>query len=296
MHSMATPRLALLTTLIAAYSAAMYSPYRTPAKVALLAVAALISTYFRAALPDIPSVFTSFAVIVPLILATETIRTARARVLALAAQQDEQTQHAIEQERARIARELHDVVTHNVSVMVVQAGAARKIMATAPDTAATALLAVEASGRTAMAELRQVMELLAPGDEERELAPQPGLDQLPALIDRVRATGMRVEYAVSGAPRPLAQGVDLAGYRVVQEALTNTVKHAEGASARVQVEFGEAELRITVTDAGGAPGPSAATGNGRGLLGLRERLAVYDGSLDTGPLDGGFRLMARIPV
>ncbi|HEY2700420.1 MAG TPA: histidine kinase [Pseudonocardiaceae bacterium] len=295
-HSMATPRLALLTTLIAAYSAAMYSPYRTPAKVALLAVAALISTYFRAALPDIPSVFTSFAVIVPLILATETIRTARARVLTLAAQQDEQTQHAIEQERARIARELHDVVTHNVSVMVVQAGAARKIMATAPDTAATALLAVEASGRTAMAELRQVMELLAPGDEERELAPQPGLDQLPALIDRVRATGMRVEYAVSGAPRPLAQGVDLAGYRVVQEALTNTVKHAEGASARVQVEFGEAELRITVTDAGGAPGPSAATGNGRGLLGLRERLAVYDGSLDTGPLDGGFRLMARIPV
>jgi signal transduction histidine kinase len=298
MHGVATPRLSLLTTLIGAYSAAMYSPYRAPAKLALLAVAALISTYFRAALPDIPSIFTSFAVIIPLILATETIRTARARVLHLAAHQEKQTQHAIEQERARIARELHDVVTHNVSVMVVQAGAARKIMATAPDTAATALLAVEASGRTAMAELRQVMGLLAPDNAaaDQELSPQPGLDQLPALIDRVRATGMRVEYAVSGAPRPLGSGAGLAAYRVVQEALTNTVKHAEGASARVRVEFGDDELRITVTDVGGTPGASAATGNGRGLLGLRERLALYDGSLDTGPRDGGFRVTARIPA
>lgn len=295
-HHLPPPLLALVSTLIAAYSAAMHSPYRLPAKLALLAVAALISTYFQALLPNIPSLFTPFAVAIPLILATETIRTARWRVLDLAAQQEEQTRHAIEQERSRIARELHDVVTHNVSVMVVQAGAARKIMATAPEAATDALLAVEASGRTAMAELRQVMELLAPGEQDRELAPQPGLDQLPALIDRVRGTGMRVEYTVTGQPRQLAQGVDLAGYRMVQEALTNAVKHAQGASARVRVEFGESELRITVTDDGGTPSPNAATGNGRGLLGLRERLAVYHGSLDAGPHEGGFRVDGRIPA
>jgi signal transduction histidine kinase len=305
MYGSATPRLALLTSLIAAYSATMYSPYRAPTRLALLAAVVLIATYFRTALPDIPNLFTSAVVLIPLGLAAETIRTARVRaedsrqrVLDMADEQEENTRRAIEQERSRIARELHDVVTHNVSVMVVQAGAARKIMATAPDRATDALLAVEASGRSAMAELRQVMGLLTPNNQEDsdQLSPQPGLDQLPALIERVRGTGMVVEYTVTGMPRPLPQGVDLAGYRVVQEALTNTVKHAEGASARVQVEFGEAELRITVTDAGGAPGASAATGNGRGLLGLRERLAVYDGSLDTGPLDGGFRLMARIPV
>ncbi len=304
MHGSATPRVALLTCLIGAYSAAMYSPYRAPTRLALLAGAVLIATYFRTALPDIPSLFTSFAVLVPLGLAAETIRTARARaedsrqrVLEMADEHEEKTRHAIEQERSRIARELHDVVTHNVSVMVVQAGAARKVMASAPDRATDALLAVEASGRTAMAELRQVMGLLTPSDSaEDELAPQPGLDQLPALIEGVRGTGMAVEYAVSGTPRPLSQGVDLAAYRVVQEALTNTVKHAVGASARVCVEFADDRLRVTVTDAGGRPGASAATGNGRGLLGLRERLAVYQGSLDAGPHRGGFRVRATIPV
>ena len=295
MNDSATPRVALLTSLIAAYSAAMYSPYRLPAKLALLAGAGLIAGYFRSALPDIPSIFTSFLVIIPLILATEAIRKARGRVLHMADQHEERTRHAIEQERARIARELHDVVTHNVSVMVVQAGAARKIMATAPDRATDALLAVEASGRTAMAELRQVMGLLAPdGEAPEDLAPQPGLGQLPALIERVRGTGITVDYTVAGEPRPLPRGVDLAAYRVVQEALTNTVKHAVGAGARVCVEFDAQRLRITVTDSGGQPG--SATGNGRGLLGLRERLAVYRGSLDAGPHDGGFRVHARIPV
>jgi signal transduction histidine kinase len=304
MHGGATPRVALLTCLIGAYSAAMYSPYRAPTRLALLAGAVLIATYFRTALPDIPSLFTSFAVLVPLGLAAEAIRTARARaedsrrrVVELADEQEEQTRRAIEHERSRIARELHDVVTHNVSVMVVQAGAARKVMASAPDRATDALLAVEASGRSAMAELRQVMGLLTPSEGEADdLAPQPGLDQLPALVDRVRGTGMPVDYTVTGTPKPLPQGVDLAAYRVVQEALTNTVKHAVGASARVCVEFADEALRITVTDVGGRPGANAATGNGRGLLGLRERLAVYRGSLDAGPHRDGFRVRATIPV
>ncbi|HJP75082.1 MAG TPA: histidine kinase [Pseudonocardiaceae bacterium] len=305
MHGSATPRIALLTSLIAAYSAAMYSPYRVPTRLGLLLAAVLVSTYFSTALPDIPSGLTSFAVLVPIGLAAETIRTARARaedsrrrVVAMAGEQEEKTRHAIEQERSRIARELHDVVTHNVSVMVVQAGAARKIMASAPEKATDALLAVEASGRTAMAELRQVMGLLSPSDTDQdgELAPQPGLDQLPALVERVRGTGIDVDYTVTGTPRPLPQGVDLAAYRVVQEALTNTVKHAVGASARVCVEFDADTVQLTVTDDGGQAGATAATGNGRGLLGLRERLAVYQGSLDAGPHRGGFRVYARIPA
>jgi signal transduction histidine kinase len=298
-----TPRLVLIACLIAAYSAAMYSPYRPLTRLTLLVACVLISTYFRAALPDIPNLFFSFAVLVPIGLAAETIRTARARaedsrkqVLAMADEQEEKTRHAIEQERSRIARELHDVVTHNVSVMVVQAGAARKVMATAPEAATDALLAVEASGRTAMAELRQVMGLLTPNNdtEADELAPQPGFDQLPALIEGVRGTGMSVEYAVIGTVRPLPQGVDLAVYRVVQEGLTNAVKHAGGAAARVCVEFEAEQVRITVTDEGGPAGGGA--GNGRGLLGLRERLALYQGSLEAGPHDGGFRVRATIPV
>lgn len=155
-------------------------------------------------------------------------------------------------QRARIARELHDVVTHNVSVMVIQAGAARKIMHISPDEAGEALLAVEAGGRAAMTELRHVMGLLTmgsedegtdeaadPADEAAELAPQPGLDQLEALVGRVREAGLKVDLTVTGPSREIPAGVELAAYRVVQEALTNTVKHASGATATVAVSYAE---------------------------------------------------------
>ncbi|MGW9118589.1 sensor histidine kinase, partial [Streptomyces sp. NPDC055663] len=213
---------------------------------------------------------------------------------------------------ARIARELHDVVTHNVSVMVIQAGAARTVMKTSPGQAAEALLAVEAGGRAAMTELRHVMGLLTMADEDgdeepdagadlagtaAELTPQPGLDQLEMLVGRVRDTGLAVDLTVTGSPRPLPPGLELAAYRVVQEALTNTVKHASGATAAVTVEYGLQQLRVEVTDAGGHPGEGANAGSGRGLIGLRERLAVYDGTLNTGRrLTGGYRVEALIPL
>jgi len=233
---------------------------------------------------------------------------------------EETTRRAVESERARIARELHDVVTHNVSVMVVQAGAARKVMASSPDQATEALLAVEASGRAAMAELRQVMGLLTartdgkgpdragpqdkvPGvDPEMELdqadlAPQPSLEQLGTLVGRVRDTGVDVTLDVIGEPRPVPPGIGLAAYRTVQEALTNTVKHAAGAAARVTVDYDPQALRLEIADTGGTAGPSAATGNGRGLIGLRERLAVYGGRLEAGRRPtGGFRVRAWIPL
>jgi len=312
MHGNAASRIVLLASLIGAYSAARYSPYRIPTRLSLLLAATLLGRYFSTALPDILSTaLTSFAILIPTVLAAEAIRTgkvrteeSRQRIHAMEGEQQENTRRAVEHERARIARELHDVVTHNVSVMVVQAGAARKIMATAPDQAREALLAVEASGRSAMAELRQVMGLLTPtnetgdgADDPTGLAPQPGLDQLPGLVDRVRGTGIPVEFTVTGEHRPLPAGVDLAAYRVVQEALTNTVKHAVGASATVTVHYGFDELRVTVADAGGQTSAVAGTGNGRGLLGLRERLAVYRGSLSTGRQPGGgYRVAAVIPL
>jgi signal transduction histidine kinase len=162
-----------------------------------------------------------------------------------------------------------------------------------------ALFAVEASGRTAMAELRHLLGLLAPsgdvaGGDDAALLPQPDLGQVPALVDRVRAAGLPVELAVTGA-RVLPPGVDLAAYRVVQEALTNVIKHANQARAAVRIEYRQDELVITVSDDGRAVRASGA--GGRGLIGLRERIAIYGGELEAGPRPGGgWRVRARIPL
>jgi signal transduction histidine kinase len=256
-----------------------------------------------------------FALLIPGALAANTVHTWRQRVRTLEAEQEAATARAVERERARIARELHDVVTHNVSMMTVQAGAARKVMSRSPELAEQALLAVEAGGRAAMSELRHVMGLLTmpsyepggpadsadpdhpDGPTAAELAPQPGLGQLGVLAGRIRDTGVPVELVVSGTPVPLPPGVDLAGYRVVQEALTNTVKHAAGAAVTITVDHRGDELRIEVADTGGTRAAAMAAGNGRGLIGLRERLAVYGGTLDAGRrISGGYRVSAVIPV
>jgi signal transduction histidine kinase len=176
-------------------------------------------------------------------------------------------------------------------------------MEASPDQAREALLAVEASGRSAMTELRHVMGLLTmDGDgadhaDAADLAPQPGLDGLDALVQRVRQTGVPVELTVTGQPGPLPSGIELTVYRLVQEALTNTVKHASGAAVRVGLDYHADHLEVEVTDTGGTSGAAAGTGTGRGLIGLRERLAVYGGTLQAGPrVTGGYRVRARIPV
>ncbi|MFC7482457.1 sensor histidine kinase [Luedemannella flava] len=165
------------------------------------------------------------------------------------------------------------------------------------------MLAVEAGGRAAMAELRHVMGLLTMDSEgpdpagAADLTPQPGLDRLEALVQRVRDAGTAVELTVTGQPVDLLPGVELTAYRVVQEALTNTVKHAAGARAAVLVAYDADQLRVEVTDTGGTPGASATTGDGHGLIGLRERLAVYGGTLRAGSrLRGGWRVTATIPL
>jgi signal transduction histidine kinase len=214
--------------------------------------------------------------------------------------------------------ELHDVVTHNVSSMVVQAGAAWRILEGTPGEATPAeqaqlargaLLAVEGSGRTAMTELRHLLGLLAPVDEAAaagagpgELRPQPGMDQVPVLIDRIRAAGLEATLSVTGTQRPLPPGLELAAYRVVQEALTNVLKHAGPARAVIHVEYRPRELKIKVSDDGRPTGSGVAYHQppgpgGRGLIGLRERIAIYRGELDAGPRPGGgWQVSAKIPL
>lgn len=215
-------------------------------------------------------------------------------------------QSAVDAERARIARELHDIVSHNVSVMVVQAGAARRVLAAAPDEAAAALLAVETAGRDAMTELRHLLGVLAPpadGEDQPDLSPQPSLSRLGPLIDRVAFAGLPVEVRISGEPRPLPSGVDLTAYRIIQEALTNALKHGDGRQAEVTVRYADHYLRVEVLNSG----PSVLSGgraaaqktdeDGRGLMGLRQRVAVFGGDLDARRrLGGGFRVRARIPL
>ncbi len=229
-------------------------------------------------------------------------------------------QAAVAAERDRIARELHDIVSHNVSLMVVQAGAAREVLGTMPDEAAAALRAVEDAGRGAMTDLRHLLGLLAPsasgedvdpgpvgdGGDPVELAPQPGLDRLGPLVDRVSFAGLPVEVRIAGEPRPLPQGIDVTAYRIVQEALTNALKHGDGGKAEVTVRYAAHALRVEVLNTGpsvltgAAPArtaPRHRDGTGRGLLGLRERVAVYGGDLDARRrLGGGYRVRARIPL
>ncbi|MFC5904260.1 sensor histidine kinase [Streptomyces zhihengii] len=318
--TLATPhsvlRLTFYAFVVAVYSAAVYSPYRVATLAALPVSVLLVGTAGNSLTPIVPNEYIALLILVPMAVAavglrTWKLRTAEGRTLlsALEREQADALRRAVEQERARIARELHDVVTHNVSVMIIQAGAARKIMPTSPERAGEALLAVEAGGRAAMTELRHVMGLLtmaadggdtdggpAAADPAAELAPQPGLDQLEALVGRVRDAGLPVGLTVTGRPRPLPPGLELAAYRVVQEALTNTVKHASGATADVKVDYGPERLRVEVTDSGGRPA-AAGAGSGRGLIGLRERLAVHDGTLANGPrLTGGYRVRALIPL
>lgn len=300
------PAIAFGTAVFAAYSAVAYSRHRYLAIGVVAAVTLAVTATFGNTLPQFPDQLTALLAITPAAAAAIGIRGLRRRLSDSADRLRRTTGEyeaaavlAIEAERARIAGELHDVVTHNVSVMVVQAGAARMAMTSSPDEATDALRAVEASGRTAIAELRNLLGVLSPAGAE--LRPQPGLGELDELISRLSAAGLSVDLLVQGTPRPLPPGADLAAYRVVQEALTNVLRHAGRAATSVMVHWGE-KLVITVSNTGGPAlrvGGSrrANTEPGRGLLGLRERLSLYGGELDAGPRpDGGWQVRAVMPV
>jgi signal transduction histidine kinase len=303
MDDVPVPAVAFGTAVFAAYSAVAHSRYRYLA-IGVVAILTLgVTATFGNTLPNFPHQLTALLAIAPAVAAALGIRELRrrltdstARLRRATEEYEVATVRAIEAERARIAGELHDVVTHNVSVMVVQAGAARLAVTSSPAEATEALLSVEDSGRTAIAELRNLLGVLSPSGDHAALRPQPGLGELDELISRVGTAGLSVDLRIVGTPRPLPPGADLAAYRVVQEALTNVLRHAGRTATSVLVNWGE-NLVITVSNTGGSTMRVNADQPGRGLLGLQERLSLYGGELDAGPrAGGGWQVRAVMPV
>jgi len=212
-------------------------------------------------------------------------------------EQERRAEHAVTGERARIARELHDVIAHSVSVMVVQAGAARRVAASDPERVEAALATIEESGRSTLVEMRRLLGLLRSYDEGGDRAPQPGMESLEELVERTRRAGLPVELEVSGRSRPLPPGVDLSAYRIVQEALTNALKHAGDARAGVRVTYGPRRLDLHVFDDGQGPSPQSNGSEGHGLIGMEQRVSLYGGTLHTGPREGGgYEVRAALPL
>jgi signal transduction histidine kinase len=205
---------------------------------------------------------------------------------------------AVAEERARIAREVHDTVAHAVSVMVLQVGAVRHRLPESFGEDVEALRAVEATGRSALGEMRHLVGAMRRGDDEGpELAPQPGLGRIDILLRDIRRAGLPVELQVDGEPIRLPVAIDLSAYRIVQEGLTNALKHAHASQARVEIRYTADELRIEVSDDGGGAGDPVGNGHGHGLVGVRERVKLYGGEMHAGAVNGGgFRLITRLPL
>jgi signal transduction histidine kinase len=262
---------------------------------ALLASAWLV--FLRA--PDVPAtelIWVSIPICGTFLLSAAASRhSERARLAEERARRtEEEARRAVEEERGRITRELHDVLAHSVSVMTVQASAVRRLLTPEQVREREALLTVEETGRQALAEMRRLLGIMRSDAERPALAPQPGLGTLPELVEQVRQSGLPVELTVEGTPVKLPAGVDLSAYRIVQEALTNTLKHAGPAHAWVAVRYAGEDVEIEVANDGSR---DKGDGSGHGLVGMRERVALCGGELHSGPRPGGgFKISARLPV
>jgi len=220
---------------------------------------------------------------------------AKGRAARAEREREERARSAVTEERARIARELHDVVGHSVSVMTVQASAVRRLLRPEQQREREALLIVEQTGREALAEMRRMVGVLRRPEEAPALAPQPSLEHLGKLVEQAREAGLPVDLRVEGEPLPIPAGVDLTAYRLVQEGLTNALKHARAERAQVLVRYADGDIEVTVSDDG--RGAGSGDGGGHGLVGMRERVAVYGGELEAGPRpEGGYRLRAKLPL
>jgi signal transduction histidine kinase len=229
----------------------------------------------------------------------EQAREAEERAARAEREREEQARAAVAEEQARIARELHDVVGHSVSVMTVQASAVRRLLRPDQEREREALLVVEQAGREALAEMRRLVGVLRRPEEAPALAPQPSLQHLDRLIEQAREAGLPVDLRIEGEATELPAGLDLTAYRLVQEGLTNAMKHARATRAEVVVRYGDGAVELLVSDdgRGGTDGDGAAESGGHGLVGMRERVAVYGGELEAGPRpEGGYALRARLPL
>jgi signal transduction histidine kinase len=234
------------------------------------------------------------------VYAAQQAERAAEKAAAAAAEQAEQVRRALADERAQIARELHDIVAHAMSVIAVRSGVARMVIDTDPQQAREALAIIETTTRRSLHEMRLLVSMLRDAqDHHAELSPVPGLSDLDRLVADTTAAGVTVEVTIDGTGHGLSPAADLSAYRIVQEALTNVVRHAGPTRARVQISYRPSELGIEVTDdgpSGQAPPPASRTGSGHGLIGMRERAALFGGRLSAGPHAGGFRVTASLPT
>lgn len=292
-----------LAVLVLTYSVAAHSRY--PAAVIgllVLCVALLVEPATRSEARSIGDAVGNFGLFALVWGAGRVVRELRQRGAwwerradDLERSREERVTAAVAEERQRIARELHDVVAHSVSVMVLHAGAARQYVALDPARATQPLLLVEEVGRQALEELQRLLQVLRDSDEESPSI--VGLGDVDQLVEHVRQAGVGVRLDVRGTPQSLAPGLDLTAYRILQEALTNVLKHAPQAHPEVSIEYAERELVLSVLDEGSSGGSSASAVGGNGLVGMRERVQLYGGALDVGPREaGGFAVRARIPL
>jgi signal transduction histidine kinase len=292
--------------IVALYTAAAYCERRVSIRAAALAalpitVAVIVNNGARTG-----QVIPELAVFAIAWVVGDNMRTRRAylgeleeRAARLEREREEKADRAVIEERARIARELHDVIAHNVSVMVVQAAAGEDVFDEDPGQARESLAAVASTGRAALTELRRLLGVIRAEDDRGDpaYAPQPGLERIDELIGQVREIGLPVELSVLGEARPLPEGVGLCAYRIVQEALTNTLKHAHASTAQVQLRYVADALELQVLDDGRGTTSLNGETDGQGLIGMRERVALFGGELTAGRRSGrGYEVRARLPL
>jgi len=270
--------------------------------VGLAAYFALAAVFDRGApVASVPAVVAHLGWLLLVLAAAEMAMAGRQRRQAAERSRAEEARRRAGEERMRIARELHDVLAHNISLINVQAGVALHLMDEQPGQSRSALVAIKQASNDALGELRSVLDVLRQGDEAPPRTPASGLAHLERLVAGAEATGLQVRTRVEGTPRPLPAGTDLAAYRIVQESLTNVTRHAGPASATVLIAYGDTDLTVQVDDDGRGPAATgntgSAKGNGNGIRGMRERVAALGGELATGPRPGGgFRVQARLPL
>jgi signal transduction histidine kinase len=290
----------LVSVLVALYSVAAHCPRREATWAGIASAAVLAWPLLRDSGGNIPAAVLRLGFLAVGWMSGAYLSELRARAVRSRREQELETARAVAEEQARVGRELHDVIAHTLSVIVVQAGAADDVFDTSPDRARQALRSIGSAGRQALTELRSVLETVRPQvSENAGFAPQPGLSRLGELLAQVRATGLKVIARIDGAPVDLPAGLDLSAYRIVQEALTNTLKHARADTAEVHVRYSPAELILEVLDDGrpAAPPGQHERATGRGLIGIRERAAIHGGTCDAGPRPGGgFRVRVTFPL
>ena len=292
---------ALVAPAIALFTVATRVSLRKTAGLALLTMAALMAS--TAARNPFGHITGGGFDLIPFMVAAVTfggiaVANRRAFVSSIQERAEDEARRRVDEERLRIARELHDVVAHTMATINVQAGAAAHVAAERPDAAVDALQAIKVASREGLRELRAILNVLRQADEPDSTQPAPGLAQLDDLVDGTRRAGLPTTLTVTGDRRPLPAAADLAAYRIIQESLTNAIRHAGPASAAVSLSYADAELTLTVADDGRGPGADpAGSGGGHGLAGMRERAAMFGGEVRAGPEPGGgFAVRATLPL